>query len=72
MDGWVGLSARIKGDGILPKAGLLAVPDTIDPMSTHSRYLPVLGLNRAIQEVHLMAGKDSDQGVAAAKQLFER
>lgn len=71
MDG-SGYPLGLKGDQILPEARILGVADIIDSMSSHRPYRPALGIERAINEIDMRAGKDLDvEVVKTAKKLFQ-
>lgn len=50
MDG-SGYPSGLSGNQILLEARILAVADVVEAMSSHRPYRPVLGINKAIQEI---------------------
>jgi HD-GYP domain-containing protein (c-di-GMP phosphodiesterase class II) len=50
MDG-SGYPAGLSGDEILLEARILAVADVVEAMSSHRPYRPVLGINKALEEI---------------------
>lgn len=68
-----GYPRGLKGDEILQEARILAVADTIESMSSHRPYRAALGLDKAMQTIQALAGKELDpKAVEAATKLFER
>jgi HD-GYP domain-containing protein (c-di-GMP phosphodiesterase class II) len=41
----------LKGDEIIQGARILAVADTVEAMSSHRPYRPVLGIDKALEEI---------------------
>jgi HD-GYP domain-containing protein (c-di-GMP phosphodiesterase class II) len=68
-----GYPRGLKGDEILQEARILAVADTLESMSSHRPYRAALGLDKAMQTIQALAGKELDpKAVEAATKLFER
>jgi HD-GYP domain-containing protein (c-di-GMP phosphodiesterase class II) len=61
-----GYPQGLTGEEILFAAGILAVADTVEAMSSHRPYCPALGMERALAEVRAHAGSGYDTEVAAA------
>jgi PAS domain S-box-containing protein/putative nucleotidyltransferase with HDIG domain len=72
MDG-SGYPAGLTGKKILLEARILAVADVVEAMASHRPYRPVLGLNKALEEITKNKGTLYDsQAVDAFLRLFER
>lgn len=66
-----GYPRGLKGESIVPEARILAVADVVESMSSHRPYRPGLGLERALEEVEMNAGRLYDPAaVAACLRLF--
>jgi PAS domain S-box-containing protein/putative nucleotidyltransferase with HDIG domain len=61
-----GYPRGLKGDEIVVEARILAVADVIEAMSSHRPYRASLGIEPALKEIELGAGKTYDGDVAAA------
>ncbi len=61
----------LKGDEILPEAGVLAVADVVEAMASHRPYRAALGLQAALAEVRSGSGRRYDAvAVAACERVF--
>jgi PAS domain S-box-containing protein len=65
MDG-SGYPRRLKGDGILIEARILAVADVMEAMTSHRPYRPSLGINAALDEIEKNKGVSYDKAVVDA------
>ena len=65
MDG-SGYPQGLKGDDILLEARILAVADVVEAMSSHRPYRPVLGIDKAKEEIRKNKGKLYDPDVVAS------
>jgi HD-GYP domain-containing protein (c-di-GMP phosphodiesterase class II) len=61
-----GYPAGLKGGEIILEARILAVADVVEAMSSHRPYRPGLGIDAALEEIRVNAGKFYDPQVAAA------
>jgi hypothetical protein len=57
---WFRLSAWIAGNEILPEARVLAIADIVEAMASYRPYRPALGIEKALHEIELLAGKQLD------------
>lgn len=72
MDG-SGYPAGLSGEKILLEARILAVADVVEAMASHRPYRPVLGINKALEEITKNRGILYDHdGVDACLRLFDR
>ncbi len=71
MDG-SGYPQGLKGEEILPEAGILAVADVVEAMSSHRPYRAGLGIDRALEEIENGKGTRYGQDVARACQRLFR
>jgi PAS domain S-box-containing protein/putative nucleotidyltransferase with HDIG domain len=68
-----GYPAGLPGERILLEARILAVADVVEAMASHRPYRPVLGLNKALEEIIKNKGILYDsQAVDACLRLFNR
>jgi PAS domain S-box-containing protein len=61
-----GYPQGLSGEDILPEAGILAVADVVEAMSSHRPYRAALGIEPALAEIRENAGVKYDAAVAAA------
>jgi PAS domain S-box-containing protein/putative nucleotidyltransferase with HDIG domain len=72
MDG-SGYPAGLSGEKILLEARILAVADVVEAMASHRPYRPVLGIDKALEEITRNKGILYDsEAVAACLRLFSR
>ena len=67
-----GYPAALKGDAILPAARILAVADVVEAMASHRPYRPLIGLGKAMEEIHDRPESYDADVVAACERLFEK
>jgi HD-GYP domain-containing protein (c-di-GMP phosphodiesterase class II) len=68
---WFRLSAWIAGNEILPEARVLAIADIVEAMASYRPYRPALGIEKALHEIELLAGKQLDaEYVAVCTRMF--
>ena len=61
-----GYPRRLKGDGILIEARILAVADVVESMASHRPYRPARGVEAALAEIEKNKGRLYDPDVADA------
>jgi HD-GYP domain-containing protein (c-di-GMP phosphodiesterase class II) len=72
MDG-SGYPSGLSGNQILLEARILAVADVVEAMASHRPYRPVLGINKALQEIKQNRGTLYDaQAVDACLRILAR
>lgn len=59
MDG-SGYPRGLQGNEILPEARVLAIADIVEAMASYRPYRPALGIEKALNEIELLAGKQLD------------
>jgi len=67
-----GYPRNLKGDEIIMEARIIAVADVIEAMASHRPYRPALGLDKALEEIHINRGVLFDaEAVDACLKLFK-
>lgn len=65
MDG-SGYPQGLAGDKILLEARVLSVADVVEAMASHRPYRPALGIDKALEEIQINAGRLYDENVVKA------
>ena len=66
-----GYPRGLQGNEILPEARVLAIADIVEAMASYRPYRPALGIEKALHEIELLAGKQLDaEYVAICTRMF--